>query len=467
MEGRLTFIIAHRLSTIRHADQILVVQDGEIVERGRTPTCCDLPGGVYGGLYRQQMELAEHDAVAGERQRGCQRQRAPASAALRAAVQAGAVMLASVVVNNFNYARFLSAAIDSALAQTHVDTEVIVVDDGSTDGSRDGHRRLRRRRQAGPQANGGQGSAFNAGFAASRRRRRRVPRRGRHARCRRPSSAPPRCSRTRRREGPLAALGRRCGREADRRGQGTAPAERRPARGRAPRRADDRARPAERADVRQRVPALVPRARAPAARRRVPDRGRRVPVRAGAGLRAGGGAGRAGRPVARPRHEQLQQPGGALRLQGPAGRQRPVAPVCGPGAADGRGRRRCRRVRVARQRLVGPDRRVADGHRGAVGRRLGGAGRRRGLGRGGSRARRRARSLPRARRGVLADRPPTTPARSPRVERARRAGASHLVFAWPAFWWLDHYAGLRSYLDERHGRVLANDRIVAYELEGA
>jgi len=34
MEGRTTFVIAHRLSTIHRADQILVVEDGRIVERG-------------------------------------------------------------------------------------------------------------------------------------------------------------------------------------------------------------------------------------------------------------------------------------------------------------------------------------------------------------------------------------------------------------------------------------------------
>jgi ABC-type multidrug transport system fused ATPase/permease subunit len=34
MEGRTSFVIAHRLSTIRNADQILVLEDGHIVERG-------------------------------------------------------------------------------------------------------------------------------------------------------------------------------------------------------------------------------------------------------------------------------------------------------------------------------------------------------------------------------------------------------------------------------------------------
>ena len=34
MKGRTTFVIAHRLSTIRKADQILVVEDGRIVEQG-------------------------------------------------------------------------------------------------------------------------------------------------------------------------------------------------------------------------------------------------------------------------------------------------------------------------------------------------------------------------------------------------------------------------------------------------
>ena len=62
MEGRVTFIIAHRLSTIRHADQILVIQDGEIVESGSHAALMKVRDGVYAGLYRQQMEIADHDA---------------------------------------------------------------------------------------------------------------------------------------------------------------------------------------------------------------------------------------------------------------------------------------------------------------------------------------------------------------------------------------------------------------------
>ena len=44
--------------------------------------------------------------------------------------------LVSVCVTSFNYARFVSAAIDSALSQSYPRIEVIVVDDGSTDDSR-------------------------------------------------------------------------------------------------------------------------------------------------------------------------------------------------------------------------------------------------------------------------------------------------------------------------------------------
>lgn len=75
-------------------------------------------------------------------------------------------MRASVVIDNFEYERFLGEAIDSALAQAHDDVEVVVVDDGSTDGSRDVIADYGQQVKAVLKDNGGQASAFNAGFAA-------------------------------------------------------------------------------------------------------------------------------------------------------------------------------------------------------------------------------------------------------------------------------------------------------------
>ncbi len=51
--GRTTFVIAHRLSTIRDADQILVIQEGQIVERGSHETLLAV-GGRYKELYDKQ-----------------------------------------------------------------------------------------------------------------------------------------------------------------------------------------------------------------------------------------------------------------------------------------------------------------------------------------------------------------------------------------------------------------------------
>ncbi|HLF93431.1 MAG TPA: ATP-binding cassette domain-containing protein, partial [Planctomycetota bacterium] len=56
MAGRTTFVIAHRLSTIRKADQILVVEGGEIVERG-THGQLHAAGGRYHFLYTRQQGL--------------------------------------------------------------------------------------------------------------------------------------------------------------------------------------------------------------------------------------------------------------------------------------------------------------------------------------------------------------------------------------------------------------------------
>jgi len=75
---------------------------------------------------------------------------------------------ASVIINNYNYGRFLSDAIESALAQTYPRTEVVVVDDGSEDNSRTIISRYAGRVIPVLKKNGGQGSAFNEGFAASK-----------------------------------------------------------------------------------------------------------------------------------------------------------------------------------------------------------------------------------------------------------------------------------------------------------
>jgi subfamily B ATP-binding cassette protein MsbA len=56
MTGRTTFVIAHRLSTIRNADQILVMEQGEIVERGTHSELLAL-GGRYFDLYTRQAGL--------------------------------------------------------------------------------------------------------------------------------------------------------------------------------------------------------------------------------------------------------------------------------------------------------------------------------------------------------------------------------------------------------------------------
>jgi hypothetical protein len=75
----------------------------------------------------------------------------------------------SIIITNFNYARYLHQSIDSALSQTYPRTEVVVVDDASADDSRDvirefGSRIIPVLRER----NGGHGAAFNSGFAASR-----------------------------------------------------------------------------------------------------------------------------------------------------------------------------------------------------------------------------------------------------------------------------------------------------------
>jgi len=56
MKNRTTFVIAHRLSTIQKADQILVVEDGDIVERGKHQELIDAKGRYY-ELYTYQTRM--------------------------------------------------------------------------------------------------------------------------------------------------------------------------------------------------------------------------------------------------------------------------------------------------------------------------------------------------------------------------------------------------------------------------
>ena len=55
LKGRTSLVIAHRLSTIREADQILVIDDGRIVQSGRHAELLE-QGGLYRDLYQTQFK---------------------------------------------------------------------------------------------------------------------------------------------------------------------------------------------------------------------------------------------------------------------------------------------------------------------------------------------------------------------------------------------------------------------------
>lgn len=59
MKGRTTFIIAHRISSVQHADQILVLEEGTIKERGRHDELLE-----KNGLYRRIFDIQYQDLEA-------------------------------------------------------------------------------------------------------------------------------------------------------------------------------------------------------------------------------------------------------------------------------------------------------------------------------------------------------------------------------------------------------------------
>ncbi|WP_110932565.1 ABC transporter ATP-binding protein [Paenibacillus bouchesdurhonensis] len=67
MQGRTTFIIAHRISSLRHADEILVLDEGRIVQRGKHEELIHVPG-PYQEVYR--IQYADHLSRANESNEG-------------------------------------------------------------------------------------------------------------------------------------------------------------------------------------------------------------------------------------------------------------------------------------------------------------------------------------------------------------------------------------------------------------
>lgn len=76
--------------------------------------------------------------------------------------------LVSIIVTNFNYGAYVTAAVESALAQSYAAVEVIVVDDGSTDHSREKLARYADRAMLLFETNAGQAAAMNRGYQKCR-----------------------------------------------------------------------------------------------------------------------------------------------------------------------------------------------------------------------------------------------------------------------------------------------------------
>jgi ABC-type multidrug transport system ATPase subunit len=99
--NRTTVVIAHRLSTVRHADNIIVIGDGQIIEMG-THDELVAKQGTYAEMWKKQ---SVEDEQREEKEKEKEKQPAPPAAAPAAAVSSDDVKLAAA-----------SAAVDSATA---------------------------------------------------------------------------------------------------------------------------------------------------------------------------------------------------------------------------------------------------------------------------------------------------------------------------------------------------------------
>jgi ATP-binding cassette subfamily B protein len=66
LEGRTSLVIAHRLSTVRHADMIVVIDEGRVVQQGTHDELVARPG-LYAELYRTQFAPGADQAVGAAR----------------------------------------------------------------------------------------------------------------------------------------------------------------------------------------------------------------------------------------------------------------------------------------------------------------------------------------------------------------------------------------------------------------
>jgi O-methyltransferase len=69
------------------------------------------------------------------------------------------------------------------------------------------------------------------------------------------------------------------------------------------------------------------------------------------------------------------------------------------------------------------------------------------------------------RNGEYGGAPPDDETAIRELERLRQSGANFIIFAWPAFWWFEHYAGFNRHLRFNFPCILENERLVAFDLK--